>query len=107
VRRFVVGTKPPADILVTHDPYVSIRHAELVYFDQGAVLFPGVVGVKDLGSMNGTHVRRQGKGKLERVRVETLLSPGDELWLGVRTRFPWEQLLQRDPAGVRLERVPE
>lgn len=105
-RVFIVGRNSNpriwADIHVD-DEYVSNQHCKLYYFDR-----LGHVGVRDLGSINGTFiVRGEGTAKVEvaRIRSEALLFRGDRLRLGSYTFVPWGLLLAVQPDEFRVERL--
>lgn len=80
MRLVVIGTAEGCDVRITDDPYVSNRHARA---GQNA---DGTAWIEDLGSMNGTWVRRG--GQLFRVRMSMELRPGDVVKVG-RTLIPW------------------
>jgi hypothetical protein len=80
-RAFTVGSAEDCDIRV-RDEYASAHHARLV---QRA---DGTVWVEDLGSTNGTRIRRgDPSGPDEPVTRPTRIFPGDCLVVG-RTRIP-------------------
>jgi pSer/pThr/pTyr-binding forkhead associated (FHA) protein len=64
-------------IPLSGDSYASGRHAEIRCDAGGCVLV-------DIGSTNGTFLRREGAAEAERLRAHDpqLLAPGDELRLG-------------------------
>jgi hypothetical protein len=69
----------PIDVDLTPLPestYITRRHAEIWRDDAGQWL------VKDLGSRNGTFVRRAGGGQFEPVTGEQAIADGDEIALG-------------------------
>jgi len=79
--------KGPVDIDLAQLPegqYVSRQHAEL-YQDAA-----GQWCVKDLGSLNGTFVRRKGQN-FEKITGEQRLQSGDEVSFG-NARFRFEVL---------------
>lgn len=78
-RTWVVGTDPSCDVRVD-DQYASNRHCQV------AVTTTGTYMVKDLGSMNGTRIRRMGQDV--KVYFWTPILPGDILIVG-RSQIPW------------------
>lgn len=78
----VVGAGPDCDLRLTSDEYVSTRHARIWRDDEARVW------IEDLGSTNGTFVRRDGSATALRVWGPTRLYPGDWIQVG-RTEIPW------------------
>lgn len=77
---FILGRAPDCDVVVD-DVYASQQHAHVVVWPTGAVT------VQDLGTTNGTSVRRQGiVHKVENRPV--IILPGDEIKIG-RTWVTW------------------
>lgn len=83
VKSVTIGRADDCDLRV-HDEYVSPRHARI---DQHA---NGEFTLTDLGSTNGTWIRRQGLPAPMRVALGTTrpLNPGDVVKVG-RTEIPW------------------
>lgn len=73
---YIIGNKPPADVVIEGDPYVSTRHARTWRDTEGRVW------IEDLGSTNGTFVNER------RVWQATGIGPGDVVRVG-RTPLPW------------------
>lgn len=74
----VFGRGPGADVLVD-DEYASPRHCRI--WREGGRYF-----VEDLGSTNGTRVRREGRNL--KAQPSLRLLPGDVVIVG-RTQIPW------------------
>lgn len=91
VQRWIVGTDSNCDVRV-NDPYASNRHCEVAMTDSGTYL------VRDLGSTNGTRIRRVVKvndlGEVRPLDTKvydwTLIQPGDVLVVG-RSEIPWRR----------------
>jgi len=66
MNRWTVGRDEDRNLRLSHDPFISGRHAELR-------ISGGVLSVTDLGSRNGTFVR---------VHDERVLKHGDYVFLG-------------------------
>lgn len=79
VEVLIVGRGPGADITVA-DQYASPQHCRIARID-GTVYV-----VEDLGSTNGTRVRRAGREI--KVTSPVVLEPGDAVIVG-RTAIPW------------------
>jgi len=77
---WVIGTADDCDVRVA-DEYVSSQHARVIRRADGTFW------VEDLGSTNGTHIRREG-GTKDHVTVPTQIRPGDTLIVG-RSSIPW------------------
>jgi len=75
-----LGRRSENMIALSGDSYASGRHAEIRCDAGGCVLV-------DVGSTNGTFLRREGAADAERLRAHDpqLLEPGDELRLGQST----------------------
>lgn len=82
-RSITIGTGADCDVCLSDDPYVSDVHCVVTRDDDGTVW------VADLGSTNGTFLRRSSGTRIEtiRVTVPTRIEPGDVLFVG-RTRLP-------------------
>ncbi len=76
---YLIGTAEDCHIRIV-DQYASARHARVWQDDSGRVW------AVDLGSANGTRIRRAGQDL--RVTAPRELQPGDVLVVG-RTTFPW------------------
>ena len=68
----VLGRAPDNDIVIL-DPYVSARHAEIVFGKSGFF-------VRDLGSVNGTYVNGRKLGRERRLRKGDRLELGDTIF---------------------------
>lgn len=87
VRSVTIGSAADADLCVHSDGYVSSQHARI---DQHA---DGRFTITDLGSTNGTFVRRLGLAapfKADGIPIE--LRPGDVVRVG-RTEIPWKDTI--------------
>lgn len=75
-----LGRRAENTLALSGDPYVSGRHAEIRCDAGGCVLV-------DVGSTNGTFLRREGTAEAERLRPHDpqSLAPGDEMRLGQST----------------------
>lgn len=90
VQSWVVGTDGGCDVQV-HDEYASKQHCQVALTDSGTYL------TRDLGSTNGTHLRRLavandlGERRMVDIKVYdwTLIQPGDILVVG-RSQIPWQ-----------------
>src|SRR6185503_7487726 len=88
-RTWTVGKDPGCDVRVD-DEYASSRHCQVALTEAGAYV------VRDLGSTNGTRIRRMAVvnalGVQRRVDIKvydwTLIQPGDILVVG-RSEIPW------------------
>ena len=110
IQRFIIGRRDvgQADILIDSST-VSGRHAELT------ILQNGDLGIKDLGSRNGTEILREGK-HIPVLSQSILLQKGDSLILGGK-KYIISALLAKagkekpssSPSGVpkRYMRCPE
>lgn len=85
----IIGADPECDIVVD-DGYVSKRHAKIVRAVGRNLVngCPGVCEIYDLGSINGTWIRRRPDLML-RVELGSFitLQPGDVIQVG-KTRLP-------------------
>lgn len=80
MRSWIVGRDPTCDVVVA-DEFVSPRHCEV------RRLSVGIFVVRDLGSVNGTWIRHEGRET--RVRFEWVeFVPGMTLVVG-RSLIPW------------------
>ncbi len=79
-RIVTIGKAEGCDIRITNDEYMSGRHARIVQDETGT-------WIADLGSTNGTHVRRGG-GPWQKVIGPTPIRPGVTILVG-RTQIPW------------------
>ncbi|MGE5593852.1 MAG: FHA domain-containing protein [Betaproteobacteria bacterium] len=68
----VLGRAPDSDIVIL-DPYVSARHAEIVFGKSGFF-------VRDLGSVNGTYVNGRRLGRERRLQKGDRLELGDTIF---------------------------
>jgi pSer/pThr/pTyr-binding forkhead associated (FHA) protein len=87
---FVIGRGEGCDLRISGDEYLSLRHAKVWQDDAG------VVWIEDLGSVNGTFVRKAdgqgiwlGFGAAARGQIRTQVAPGDVIHIG-RTAVPWQ-----------------
>lgn len=80
-----VGTAQDCDIVV-QDPYASAHHCAITQDADGRYW------VEDMGSTNGTYLRRRGDGPLRAARVygRTPIPEGHRVWVGMRTELPWD-----------------
>lgn len=83
-RSVVIGSAPDCDVQIP-DLYASPHHCR-VYEDP---TLPTYVVVEDLGSPDGTFVRRPDES-WRRVVVPVRIRPGDTLRVG-RTDIPWSK----------------
>lgn len=77
---FVLGRASDCYVTVD-DEYASPHHAQVV------ILADGQAFIEDLGSTNGTYVRRG--TRVWKVRMNIPIQPGDVLVIG-RTRITWD-----------------
>lgn len=91
VKSWVFGTGEDCDVRISGDPYVSIRHCKVTLYEDGTAT------VEDLGSTNGTFIRREGQSlsPLSQGGARVLLkpmtiSPGVIIRIG-RTDIPWRK----------------
>lgn len=80
-RSLTFGQGPDCDVKID-DPYVSNRHCRILERD-------GRFYVEDLGSTNGTWIRKAISADVVRVHQLRMLLPGDQVRIG-RTTLPWE-----------------
>lgn len=80
-RSLTFGRGPGADVTV-EDDYCSAVHCRITERD-------GSHYVEDLGSTNGTWIRKAIGGDVVRVHQLRALLPGDQVRIG-RTTLPWE-----------------
>jgi pSer/pThr/pTyr-binding forkhead associated (FHA) protein len=83
-----IGRRSENDMVVSDDPYVSGRHAEVVCGPSGCVVI-------DVGSTNGSFLRET---RLSPHQPQAL-TPGDELRLG-RSVFIFEAVTPDEPSAV-------
>lgn len=87
-QRWVVGTGEDCGVRV-EDEYASTRHCEVARLDDGTY------AVRDLGSLNGTHIgtvveNAVGEVRMVKSRIHdwTAIRPGQTLVVG-RSEIPW------------------
>jgi len=83
VTYYSVGSSAACNVCIQDDSYVSSRHAVVWSTPDGKLW------VEDLGSMNGTFIRRNRGGRMveERVKGPTEVTATDEIRVG-RTIIP-------------------
>ena len=88
-----LGRRAENTVVLTGDPYVSGRHAEVRCDAGGCVLV-------DVGSTNGSFLRRQSGGEEERLRSHDPqpLSDGDTVRLG-QTTFTFQAVAGESEEG--------
>ena len=81
VASWVVGSHPSCDWIIDNDPYVSAQHC-MIRRDS-----TGHFWVQDMGSTNGTYIRRQAPHGPADIRVErsTAILNGDQVIIGHTT----------------------
>ncbi len=84
IKSVTIGRGDDCDLRINDDPYVSPRHVRI---DQHA---SGEFTIHDLGSTNGTFVKRADLPGFGKVPLGSfgLLMPGDTIRVG-RTEMPW------------------
>lgn len=82
-QQWVIGTAADCDIRITDDPYASSYHCMIARAEDGNCT------VRDLGSTNGTYIRRPGQNDRKVIGWKPL-HPGEALVVG-RTILPWRQ----------------
>jgi pSer/pThr/pTyr-binding forkhead associated (FHA) protein len=85
VKSVTIGTAEDCDLRINSDAYVSARHARIEQHDTGRFV------LTDIGSTNGTWIRRPTMGALMKVALGSGLDlrPGDVVRVG-RTEIPWQ-----------------
>lgn len=81
MNKVVIGTGEDCD-LVVRDDYASKRHAAIEHI-------PGFYVIYDLGSTNGTFIRRRGRDVRVPLGERRILTVGDVVVVG-RTAIPWK-----------------
>lgn len=86
-RSVTIGTAADCDIRIHDDPYVSARHARITESATGRYM------LADIGSTNGTWIRRTGSPALLKIPFggQLPLQPGDIVRVG-RTEIPWQRV---------------
>ncbi len=91
IRSVVIGRGEGCDLVIRDDEYVSPRHARIDQHENG--LFT----IEDIGSTNGTWIRRAGRGMPAKIPLggRDFLRVGDVVRIG-RTEIPWNGVRQAD-----------